>query len=158
MRRSLLASSACAVALALGACGGGGGGEAEELTAAQYRAQAKQICTEADRATQRVQQPTRATPQAIADYLRQLLAPNDRATQRFQQLDPPAELQDAHDDALRANRRGSEEVKRLVQRLENGDDPREVLAGAQERIRSLTREANAAAGRLGVPECGDSEA
>jgi len=148
MRRAI-PSLLAAATLALAACGG------DEVSVDEYRAEARQICQEADRATERIRQPTRSTPAAIADYFDRLLAPNERATQRFQELDPPDELQDAHDDALRASRRGSEEVRRLITQLERGEDPRQVLAGAQQRIRRLTREADAAAERLGVPECGD---
>ena len=155
MRRTTLTALAAAAALALGACGGG-----DELSVEEYRTEARGICTEADRATERLEeeQPTRATPKAIATYFRRLLAPNERATERFSELEPPEELRSAHEDALRANRRGQEEARRLVTRLDRGEDPRQVLAGAQDRIRTLTREANAAAARLGVPECGDRSA
>jgi hypothetical protein len=149
MRRPPILALLATAAVALGACGG------DETSPEEYRAEARQICQEADRATERVRQPTRSTPEAIADYFQRLLAPNERATRRFEQLEPPEELQDAHDDALSANRRGSDEVRRLIRQLEGGEDPRQVLAGAQQRIRTLTREADRAADRLGVPECGD---
>lgn len=151
MRRLTLVSALAAAAVALGACGG------DEVSAQDYRAEARTICQEADRATQGIRQPTRTTPEAIADYFRRLLEPTERATERFEALEPPEELQDAHEDVLRANREGIEEVRRLVAQLERDEDPRQVLTGAQERIRALTREADAAAARLGVPECGEAE-
>ena len=145
-----LATLPLCAALALGACGGG-----DELSTTEYRAEARKICTEANRASDRIRQPTRSTPKAIADYFRRQLAPAERATTRFAELEPPSELEDAHADQLRTSRAGIAEVRRLVGRLERGDDPRQVLAGAQDSIRRLTREADAAARRLGVPECGD---
>ena len=150
MRRSTFLAPLAAAALALGACGGG-----DEASPEEYRAEARQICEEADRATERIRQPTRSTPEAIADYFGRLLEPNERAVRRFQELEPPEELQDAHDDAIAANRRGADEVRRVIRQLEAGEDPRQVLAGAQTNIRRLTREADRAADRLGVPECGD---
>ena len=149
MRRSTILAPLAAAALALGACGG------DETSPEEYRTEARQICQEADRATERIRQPTRSTPEAIADYFGRRLEPNERAVRRFQELEPPEELQDAHDDAIAANRRGADEVRRVIRQLEAGEDPRQVLAGAQTNIRRLTREADRAADRLGVPECGD---
>lgn len=148
MRRlaSLLACTAVA------AVGGGCGGD--DVSVEDYRAEARQICTEADRATERVEQPTRTTPKAIADYFRRLLEPAKRATQRFETLEPPDELAEEHSSVVRANRASIREVEQLVSRLGEGGDARELLAAAQDRIRTLTREADAAAKRLGVPECG----
>ena len=134
--------------LALAALGCGGPSKEE------YRAEARTICVDADRATENIKAPTRKTPEAIADYFRRLLAPAERATQRFEALEPPGDLEDAHDDVVRANRASVREVELLVERLAQGGDSRQVLAGAQDRIRTLTREADAAAERLGVPECG----
>jgi hypothetical protein len=138
------------VLLALGACGGD-----EGLTTQEYRTQARQICQDADRATEAVEEPTRATSQAIVDYFKRLLQANERSTKRFESLDPPEELQDAHQDALQANRDGVREVRRVISELEEGGDPREVLTGAQTRLEGLSREAADAARRLGVPECAD---
>ena len=140
---------ACAAALTLAACGGDDGPSVDD-----YRADARAICTEADRATQSVEQPTRSTPAAIADYFTRLLAPAERATARFEALEPPDELAGAHEGVVRANRASIREVEQLIGRLDGDADARELLAGAQERIRTLTREADAAAERLGVPECG----
>jgi hypothetical protein len=150
VRRPLAVLLALFVLLALGACGGD-----EGLTTQEYRAQARQICQDADRATEAVEEPTRATSQAIVDYFKRLLQANERSTKRFESLDPPEELQDAHQDALQANRDGVREVRRVISELEEGGDPREVLTGAQTRLEGLSREAADAARRLGVPECAD---
>jgi hypothetical protein len=141
---------ACLLALLAALVAAGCGGPSTE----EYRSEARAICVEADKATESIKAPTRTTPEAIADYFRRLLAPAERATQRFEALEPPGDLEDAHDDVVRANRASVREVEQLVERLAQGGDSRQVLAGAQDRIRTLTREADAAAKRLGVPECG----
>jgi regulator of protease activity HflC (stomatin/prohibitin superfamily) len=150
MRRRLAVLLALTVLLTLGACGGDDG-----LSANEYRSQARQICRDADRATEAVEEPTRATSQAIVDYFKRLLQANERSTKRFESLDPPDELQKAHDDALRANRDGVREVRRVISELEEGGEPRKVLTGAQTRLEGLSRDAADAAKRLGVPECAD---
>jgi hypothetical protein len=142
-----------AVAITLAALLAGCGGGDDQLSASEYRAEAKRICTDADKETKAVQQPTRATNAAIADYFRKLSKANERATQRFEELDPPDELEKAHDDALAANKAGTEEVQKLISDLEDGGDARTVLQGAQSRLKELGKRADEAAKRLGVPEC-----
>jgi hypothetical protein len=141
--------------LAPAACGGGGDDGGEQLSADEYRAQARQVCRDADRATARVKEPTRATSEAIVDYFERLLQANERSTDRFQELNPPEELEAAHADALKANRDGVAEVRRVITELREGGDPREVLTEAQTRLERLTTDAANAAQRLGVPECAD---
>jgi hypothetical protein len=136
--------------LALAACGG-----EDRLTANEYRAEAKKICQDADRATAAVDEPTRATADAIVDYFERLLKANERSTERFQGLEPPEDLESAHDDALKANRDGVREVRRVITELREGGDPRRVLTGAQTRLQRLSQDAASAAERLGVPECAD---
>src|SRR5687768_193851 len=83
--------------LALAACGGD-----DSLSATEYRAEAKKICQDADRATAAVKEPTRATADAIVDYFERLLKANEESTERFNGLEPPESLEDAHADALKA--------------------------------------------------------
>ena len=126
------------------------------MSTSEYRAEAKKICTEADQATENVQEPTRATSDAISDYFQRLLEANDKTTKRFKALEPPEDLKKAHDDALAANEDGVKEVRRVIDELEKGGDPREVLTSAQSRLQSLSQRSGDAAKRLGVPECADA--
>jgi hypothetical protein len=148
--RRLLTLSCVLAATVLAACGGD-----DRLSAPEYRAQAKTICTDADKATEAIKQPTRATSDAIADYFRRLLAANDRTTKRFEGLEPPEDLEKAHKDALKANADGVGEVRRVIRELDDGGDPRAVLTEAQSRLEALSRRSGDAAKRLKVPECAD---
>jgi hypothetical protein len=134
--------------LALAACGGD-----DRLSTDDYRAQARRICVEAKRTSAAIKQPTRATPAAIEDYFRRVLAANEGATRRFEDLQPPEGLQRAHDDTLKANGAGEAEVRRVVKELQGGGEPRTVLTRAQSRLQRIDRQTGAAAQRLGVPEC-----
>ena len=148
--RRLPTSLALALVTALVACGGD-----DRMSASEYRSEAKTICTEADRATEAVQEPSSASADAISQYFERLLEANDRTTQRFKALEPPEDLQQAHDDALKANEDGVREVRRVIDELEGGGDPRQVLTQAQGRLQDLSRRSGDAAKRLGVPECAD---
>ena len=148
--RRLLTVLTLAATTALLACGGD-----DSMSTSEYRAEAKKICTDADKATERVEEPTKATADAISDYFKRLLKANENTTKRFESLDPPEELQKAHDDALAANEAGVKEVERVVSELDKGGDPREVLTDAQTRLQDLSKKSGDAAKRLGVPECAD---
>ena len=145
MRRTALL--AALLALTLAACGDDG------MSTSEYRAAAKKVCVEAEKATDAVKQPTRSTPEAIVDYLERLLDANERTTQRFEKLDPPEDLQKPHDDILQANRAGAKTVRSVIDQLEQGEDARQVLEGSTARLRELGERSNDAARRLGVPEC-----
>jgi broad specificity phosphatase PhoE len=136
-------------ALALSACGS----DDEPMTAAEYRAAAEKICTDSQKATDAVERPRRATPESIADYLERLRAANQRTTDRFRALEPPEKLQKAHDEVLKVNEEGAEQVRAIIERLENKDDPAEVLQSATGPLRELNARSNAAAEELGVPAC-----
>ena len=146
MRR--LVPLAALLALALAACGGDEGMSTEE-----YRAEARKVCLDAEKATDAIEQPTRSTPEAIVDYLQRLLDANEKTIARFDRIDPPDDLHKPHDDILAANRDGAETVRGVIRKLESGEDAREVLQASTSRLRELGRRSNEAAERLGVREC-----
>ena len=140
--------TALLVAALIAGCGGD-----DRLSTGEYRTQANRICQDSDRAVDAVEQPTRATAAAIVDYFNRLLRANEQTTKRFEALDPPEQLADAHADALKANRDGMTEVRRVITEIEGGGDPREVLTSTQGRLRRLSAAATDAAKRLGLDEC-----
>ncbi|HEX8121974.1 MAG TPA: hypothetical protein VF549_11985 [Solirubrobacteraceae bacterium] len=138
------------LAAALAGCGGD-----DALSPEEYRAEMKRICTESDRQTNEVEQPTRATPEAIADYLTRLRDINAKAIARVEKLEPPEELKAAHDRALRSNRKGRETVDEVIDELESGGDPTTVLTEARKELEESSRVAKETAKAVGVPECGE---
>jgi hypothetical protein len=150
--RALLPTTLTALAAAatLAACGGD-----DTLSAADYRAEAKSICEQADQATEAVKVPTKPTAEAISTYFRDLLEPNEQATSRFAELAPPEELEAAHDEILQVNRAGAKVVRSVISDVDQGKDPVTVLQSATTELRTLNGRAQAAAGKLGVPACAD---
>ncbi|HEV2061753.1 MAG TPA: hypothetical protein VGR12_02780 [Solirubrobacteraceae bacterium] len=146
MRRVALTLS---LALAFAACGD------DRLSTEDYRAQLREICKQSEQRTNEVQEPTRATPEAIADYLQRLRDVNAQTIERVEELEPPEELQDAHDRALEANREGREKVDAVIRELEEGGDPTQVLTDARSELQDASRAAKQAGEDLGVPECAD---
>ena len=54
---------------------------------------------------------------------------------------------------LKVNEEGAEQVRAIIERIENKDDPAEVLQSATGPLRELNARSNAAAEELGVPAC-----
>jgi hypothetical protein len=141
----------CTTALALltaaglAACGG--------ASAEDYRADAARVCREAAKQTDAVEPPARATAAAIADFFERQADVSRKTTDRFAELDVPDDLRNAHDDLVRANRDAEEQVRTIVRRVQDGDDPGKVLAEAQTKVGEATAAAREAAERLKVPAC-----
>ena len=141
--------AAACVALAAG-CGG-----EDRLSTDDYRAELRKICSDSERRTEQVTEPTRATPEAIADYLRRLRDVSARSIEQVEDLEPPEDLQDAHDQALDANREGRAKIDEVIGKLEDGEDPNTVLQEARTELEDATNRADEAAREVGVPECVD---
>ena len=139
------AAAGAVLAATLTACGG--------PSAEEYRADAGGICRDAAQATDRIEAPTRSTTAAIVDYFERLVAVSDRATERLESLDPPQDLERAHEDVVSANRSAGDEVREVIAALERGQDAEAVLGTAQQRIEQATERASEAAERLNVPDC-----
>ena len=147
MRRTLIT-----LALTAGLVGCGGD---DALSTEEYRAELRKICSESDKQTNGVQEPTRATPEAIADYLTRLRDINAKTIEDVEALEPPEELKAAHDRALTANREGRAKVDAVIEELEGGGDPTQVLTEARKDLEESSRAAKQAARDVGVPECGN---
>ena len=138
------------LAVALTGCGGD-----DRLSKDDYRAQLREICLDSESRTEAIDEPTRATPEAIADYLTRLRDVNALTIKEVEELEPPEDLEEAHERALDANRDGRAKVDAVIKELEDGGDPTQVLTEARKDLEESSKTAKKAAGDLGVPECGD---
>ena len=147
MRRLLVT---LVLASTLAGCGGD-----DAPTPEEYRADLRKLCQDAERRTNEISEPTRATREAIADYLGRLRDINAETIDRVEELEPPEDLKAAHDRALEANREGRAKVDAVIEELEGGGDPTQVLTEARQDLEESSRAAQDAARDLGVPECGN---
>jgi hypothetical protein len=138
------------LALAFVACGGD-----DKLSTEDYRAEVKKICSDAQRQTKAVEQPTRATSAAIADYLQRLRDINAKTIGKIDELEPPDELADEHDRAVQVSREGRRQIDAVIEELKGGGDPAQVLTEAREELQGSSAESKAAGRALGVRECAE---
>lgn len=86
--------------LVLTACGDGGGDDAGKaaprLSAAHYRAQLGQLCTNSEREAAKIGGVQGANADAYADFFDKIAAMQTRRRAQFERLRPPADLQAEH--------------------------------------------------------------
>jgi hypothetical protein len=140
------------VALAAVAVAAGAGGCGEDESAAdRYREDAGALCAEAKREVNALPEPR--TPAEVEPYLRDGLELTRDYDNRFRDLEPPEELRDEHDQAVRLSDRGQRLLEGIVDDLAAGEPPAEVFEVALPRLLRYTRESNRLARDMGVPEC-----
>ncbi|MGI9540151.1 MAG: hypothetical protein ACR2N6_08385 [Miltoncostaeaceae bacterium] len=143
----LFAAGAAAVIIAAG-CGGGDGDSA--LSVDEYRDQANQICREADRTTDAIDVNSVEDFQALIDAQRSQI-------DELRELDPPDEFSDQHEEAIETLDRTVALLDDARQRIEDGEDPSDVLSDLQAEGEELTDRANELARELGLDDCVDGD-
>jgi hypothetical protein len=136
-------------AIALAACAGGCGDD--EPPADQYRDDANALCAEARRDADALSQPR--TPDEVEPYLREALALNREYDERFRDLDPPEELRDQHDEAVRLSGEGERLIEDIADDLAAGDPPAEVFEESLPKLLRYSRQSNRLARQMGLPDC-----
>jgi hypothetical protein len=136
-------------AIALAACAGGCGGD--DTSADEYRDDANALCAEAKREAEALPQPGSAAE--VESYLRDALELNREYDDRFSALEPPEELRDQHEEALRLSRRGERLLEGVADDLAAGEPPAEVFAESLPRLLRFSRQSNRLARQMGLPEC-----
>jgi hypothetical protein len=127
-----------------GLCGCGADSR-DELTAEEYRERGNRICREAERDARRLERAgLREQLEASADAA-------EESQERFEKLEPPDELREKHEQAVRQGREALELLRKAEQAVEGDDRPSLVgLAGELDRV---VREGNATARELGLTDC-----
>jgi hypothetical protein len=140
-------------ALALAACGDGDDGQ---LSADEYRKRANELCADATREAQDLDPPT--SPEEFADYLEEALDLTRKYETRFKDLDPPDELNDLHQRALRLNDGFEKDFEDLIDRVRGADDPIAEFQRSLQRLLPAIQRGDTINRRLKLDECLQSPA
>jgi hypothetical protein len=148
MKRALMALlTAVTAALALAACGGDGGGA--QLSAAEFREQADELCSDAQNRFDEIAEPE--SEEELQEYLEQVVPILREETDKLKDLNPPDELQEDWDRVIELQEENvgvAEEARDAA-----GDDPQraiEILNEADTNEDELTELAQ----KLELQECG----
>ncbi len=127
MNAAKLATSAL-TALALFAAAGCGGDDdpgGGALTQAEYQKQGNALCRDAISEAKDVEVPT--SPDEIPDYVDRLFDVSFGYTEEFEALEPPEELQEAHDESVRLTDDSKRLTDELVERLRDAENPQAAV-------------------------------
>ena len=117
----------------------------DTLSAEEYRERANRICSEADRQVRRLARGNlRTQVERNADA-------TDRTRARFERLEPPDELRDKHDAAVRNGREVLFLWRAAARNFER--DGSDALLNVIEEVGRLVREGDAVARDLGLDDC-----
>jgi hypothetical protein len=117
--RGVIAISAAAVVL--GGCGGGNGG-GEEMTADEFRQQADAICAEFEGRLDDLGRPESLDD--LQNFVSEAVPIIEEGNAQLQELNPPDELQEQWDRAMKINNEQLETVRDLREAVEDGDQAR----------------------------------
>lgn len=144
-------AGALALALAIGLAAGCGGGSGR-LSIAEYRERADAICTTANSDLARLGEPGSAAD--LEMFLRAGLAIGRTELGDLRALAPPAKSARDHDAATALIDRQLGIVEAALGRLDDGEDPVDVLMAAERAVGDLDERADARARALGLRVCG----
>ena len=118
MKKVALAAAAALVLLVAAGCGGGGGGD--KLTAEEYSSQLNTICTEFND-----KQDAAGNPQSLADIGEigpKVLDAFDSAIAEVEDLDPPSELEEAHNEFVDVGHQQRDVLSDLIDAAKDNDE------------------------------------
>jgi phage-related minor tail protein len=145
--RGVIAISAAAVVL--GGCGGGNGG-GEEMTADEFRQEADAICAEFEGRLDDLGRPESLDD--LQNFVSEAVPIIEEGNAQLQELNPPDELQEQWDRAMKINNEQLETVRDLREAVEDGDQAhvQELIEAGNE----ANTEADQLAADLGLEDCG----
>ena len=137
--------------IALAGCAGSDDDGGGSLSAAEYRKQADKLCRQSERAADRL--PEAKSADDLDELFARILEVTKPYDRRLDALEPPAELRERHERAVREGDRQERYVRRLVRDLRRSDDPISTLRNEFPKLLKLVDRSNANARSLGVDDC-----
>ena len=145
-----LAGAALGALLLAGACGD----DEPRLTAAEYRERADEICRETSSELREIPDPV--GPEDILPTFERAAPLTSAQLEDLRALNPPEELEEAHDDAMAALDEQVSLTEDAIERLRDGEPAVDVVNDVVARVDELDRRADELALELGLRVCGEA--
>jgi hypothetical protein len=126
------------------------------LSVGEYREKANELCGQANREARKLDTPT--SPKEFADFLERGLELSRKYEARFKDLDPPDEVKDLHEEALRLNDDFEKRYEAMVERVRNAHDPVDEFQRSLQRLLPAIQRGDDLNRRLKLHECLQSPA
>jgi len=154
--RLILPLAACA-ALIAGGCGssndsGGGGGS--KLSASEYKTQATKICTDSEKATNNLKQPTK--PEEVKPFLQKGIDITQKALDDFKNLNPPSNLSDEHNAVVSAEQAALDKLQEITDSLKGDASDAEKVQKASPELDKISKDVDAKLKAAGLSACASS--
>jgi hypothetical protein len=148
LRRPLAGLAAVGAAALIAGCGGG----SDTSSADDFRAQADEVCADANERIGTLTEP--GPPAEVLPYLQAGLPIQAEELERIRALDPPEDLRADFEEATDLLQQRQDAIQQAADRIEAGEDPEAVIRDVGPEITRLRDEARAKARELGLSVCG----
>jgi thiamine biosynthesis lipoprotein ApbE len=130
-------------ALGLCACGASG----DELTAEEYRERGNRLCREAAEDARGLE------GSGLRAQIERSVEQAEAYQDRFEQLEPPSELRELHDQAERQGREALELLREAQDAVDGGDEPGRSLLELGPDLDRVLRQGAETSRELGLDDC-----
>ena len=151
--RSIIPVAAC-VALLAGGCGSSSGGSGDRLSKSDYQQQATKICTDSEKATNDLKQPTK--PADVKPFLQKGIDITQKAVNDFKSLKPPSDLQDEHNAVVQAEQAALDELQKITDSLKGDASDAAKVQAASPQLDKISKDVDAKLKAAGLPKCASS--
>ena len=151
--RFILPLAACA-ALVAGGCGSSGGGGGDQLSKSEYTKQATKICTDSEKATNNLQQPTK--PEEVKPFLQKGIDITQKALDDFKNLNPPSDLSDEHNAVVKAEQAALDKLQEITDSLKGDASDAAKVQKASPELDRISKDVDAKLKAAGLPACASS--
>jgi hypothetical protein len=154
--RLILALAACAALVAAG-CGSsdsnsGGGGS--RLSASEYTTQATKICTDSEKATSALHQPTKA--EEVKPFLQKGIDITQKAVDDFKNLNPPSSLESKHNAVVDAEQGALDKLQEVTDSLKGDASDAAKVQKATPELDKISKDVDKKLVAAGLPKCASS--
>ena len=149
-KRATLLPALAGAALMLGACGGGDSG-GDRLSSAEYTKQATAICTSSEKKTNALKEPTK--PEEVKAFLQQGIDITQENLDKFKALNPPENLQDEHDAAVKAEQQALDKLQQITDDLKGEAADAATVQKAQPELERISKDVDAKLKAAGLSKC-----
>jgi hypothetical protein len=155
--RLILPLAACA-ALIAGGCGSsddnGGGGGGSQLSSSDYKTQATKICTDSQKATDALKQPTK--PEEVKPFLQKGIDITQKSLDDFKNLNPPSNLKDEHNAVVSAEQAALDKLQEITDSLKGDASDAQKVQKASPELDKISKDVDAKLKAAGLPACASS--
>ena len=149
-----LAASAALIAGGCGSSDDNGGGGGSELSASEYKQQATKICTDSEKETDALTQPTK--PEEVKPFLQKGIDITQKAVNEFKDLNPPSSLDDEHKAVVDAEQQALDKLQEITDSLKGDASDAEKVQKASPELDKISKDVDTKLKAAGLAACASS--